>query len=155
MMEKIRSVEIVFKNCDICRLPVESNSDLIEFKITGITKSVSSCNLNKEIIILNVADEVKIEFSKEALEFPTFWEKEYAGNGNLLKNQLKFRDICAIKIYYGDVEIKTINRGNDPKNKEYYILYEAENESELGSPNINQINTFLDNGNCIVEIKRR
>jgi len=141
-LKKINKADIVFENCDFVSIPVKEDSELLHFHMSGISESVSSCNLDKDLHAYKTANEVLLEFSKKALYLPSFWEIKY-GCGNILKNQLSFRDICSVYIYC-----------EENKEYEYYVSYIEENESELGSPNLNQINHWLNDGGCRVEIKK-
>lgn len=139
-LEKINKIDIIFENCDFVSIPVKDNPDLLHFYMRGVKKNVGSANLNKYFHVYETAEEVYLEFSKESLEFPSFWEIK-DGAGNILKNQLNFRDITSIHVYCEDKDYK------------YYVPYIEENESEIGSPNLNQINNWEENGTCRIEIK--
>jgi len=142
-MEKINYIDIGFENCDSCTIPIKENPDLLNFWICKVNESAMSVNLNEEFYTMKVAEEIRLNFSKDALEIKSSWDK-LNSFGNTLKEHLNFRDITSVRICYG-------------KNKsvEYHVLYQEENEAELGSPNIYQTNEFLSDGGCNVTIKKR
>ncbi len=142
-MNKIEHVDIIFENCDVCSIPVEENSDLLNFQMYGITENAISITFSKEFNTYKSAEEVYLTFSKEALDIKSHWGI-FGNTGNTLRQQLNFRDIVGILIYYNtDIE--------------YYVsvVYDEENKADLGSPNINQVNEMQPNGSCRVSIKRK
>jgi hypothetical protein len=141
-MDKIDHTDIVFENCDFCTIPSDKGR-MLEFNLIGVTDSAMSVNLNEEFYSLKVAREVYLEFSKDALKILSHWSELDDFIKNNLENHINFRDITSIYIYYGD-----------NKSTQFHVPYQEENETELGSPNIYQVNEFLPNGNCRVEIKK-
>ena len=137
-MNKIDHIDIVFENCDFCTIP--ANNKFFQFYLDRITKTIMSCNTN-ESYSMEVADDVELKFSKECLSINSYWEN-LEKCGNTLETYLKFKGLVSIHIYYSDTSI------------EYYVPYKEEDEAEIGSANIYQVNEFMDDGSCKVTIKK-
>lgn len=138
--EDVDYLEIIFENCDFCKIPIKEEIGKVEWSFSEVVRAEWSSG--KVSICQNISKEVRLLFSKEILQIQTDFERELNSQESLI-DQLKFRNISLIRIVYVD-----------GSQRDFYVDYIDEKESDLGSPNINQTNEFLEDGSCIVRISR-